>query len=206
MNQKYSVSFTAASLEVQEMRQCSMAYIKNGCSWSNLSSETIQNDILTKNNPKTATRKFAEIKKRLLNLKDIQIEEIAKGTVEDATVLCFLSVIKTYALFRDYCCEVLAPKINSFDRRLTTYELDQFIEAKALTVPEVANISTTTKAKIKQVMTKFLSQAGVLDSGLLYPNKISYIVKALINNESKEVLTALLLETADINNMLGPKI
>ena len=203
MDNKYSVSFTAASLELDEFRLCAEAFINNGYTWSDSSNVIEQANVLGKVNPKTASRKLSEFKKRIATLNDEQLDLLVTGSYEDVKKIAFLSCVKAYPLLRDYCYEVLARKIISFDRKATKYELDQFIDSKALVSPELAKVSEMTLAKVKQVMRRMLAQADLLVLDEPQPNHPSPAVAKLLVNESALTLQAMLIEPATIKSIKG---
>ena len=200
---KYGVSFTAASLEVEELRRSAAAFVANGYTWADSVKGTERADILGKVNPKTASRKLSEFKKRIATLSYEQLDMLVAGSFEDATKIAFLACVKAYPLLRDYCSEVLARKITSFDRKATKYELDQFIDSKALVSPELAKVSEMTLAKVKQVMRRMLAQADLLVLDEPQTSHPSPAVAKLLVNESALTLQAMLIEPATIKSIKG---
>lgn len=198
MNDKYSVSFTATSLETEEFRLCTAAFVRNNYAWDGLDAATAQANILGKTNPKTATRKLAEFKKRIEQLNDEQLNILATGSYEDAVNISFLSCIKTYPLLRDYCLEVLSPKITSFDTKATAYEFSQFIESKILSHPELAKVSSGTLTKVKQVIRRMLVQAGLLVLDEPQPNHPSPELLRSLLNENSQTIRAMLIKPAAV--------
>lgn len=206
MNLKYSASFTAASLEVKETRQCAVAYVNNNYGWEGITAVQIQSSVLEKVNPKTVSRKFSEFKKRISHLSNEQINLLATGSYEDAVNISFLSCVKAYLLLRDYCLEVLSQKITSFDRKATLYELNQFIQSKSLSHPELAKMTPLTLAKVQQVIRRILVQANLLINEEPQSNVISSELKVLLAEEDEHILRAMLIEPAMIKSIKGLKI
>jgi hypothetical protein len=151
--------------------------------WDLVKESLITNNLLNKIKQSTFNREYSEIKKRINNLSGQQIELMVSGDLDEAKSMIFLSILKSYDLFRDFIVEVLGNKFHLFDRFLDDSDYNRFINYKNIIHPELLTISPETASKVKQVIFKILEQLGIITSA-----KNGTIIKPILSAKSIEVI------------------
>jgi hypothetical protein len=151
--------------------------------WSLVKESLIRNNLLNKIKHSTFNREFAEIKKRINNLSQQQIELMVSGDMDEAKSIILLSIIKSYDFFKDFMVEVLNHKFQLFDRFLADSDYNRFINYKNINHPELLTITPETASKVKQVIFRILEQLGILTSA-----KNGTIIKPMLSSKSIEVI------------------
>ncbi len=161
--------------------------------WALVKESLATNNLLNKIKQSTFNREYAEIKKRINNLSQPQIELMVSGDLDEAKSMILLSILKSYDFFNDFIVEVISYKFQLFDRFLDDSDYNRFINYKNINHPELLTISTVTASKVKQVMFKILEQLGIITSA-----KNGTIIKPILSSKSIEVII-----NEDTNLLLG---
>ena len=151
--------------------------------WALVKESLISNNLLNKIKQSTFNREFAEIKKRINNLSQQQIELMVSGDMDEAKSMILLSILKSYDFFNDFMVEVLSHKFQLFDRFLEDSDYNRFINYKNINHPELLTITPETASKVKQVIFKILEQLGIITSA-----KNGTIIKPILSSKSIEVI------------------
>ncbi|MFZ6664106.1 BrxA family protein [Peijinzhouia sedimentorum] len=187
---KYELSFTAASLQVQEM--VNLLKIERG-----ILPEDRSGKISSKR------RKGKEYKKRLATLTEEQIEVLLEGNSLVQKQIAFLASCKLYEFLREFVTEVLREKMVLMDYQITDGEYLSFFRRKQQDHPELEEITDLTSDKIKQVTFRILEQAGIINSTkervLQYQILEPETVRA-IKSDNIKWLEIFLLSDEEINN------
>ena len=118
---KYILSFTAASLRLNEMVKVATAALDNagGRSARVKESGVVFSSVKTR----TSDREFREVRKRLETLTPEQTEILIRGDLLSQKQIAFLSVCKSYAFIRDFVVDVIRDKVLVFDYQLNESDL-----------------------------------------------------------------------------------
>lgn len=161
---KYILSFTAASLRLNEMVKVAKTAQDNGSSDLNVVKESGVVFGSVKN--RTTDREFREIRKRLEKLTHEQKNILIHEDLVSQKQIAFLAVCKHYAFIRDFTIEVIRDKVLVFDYQLNESDYNSFINSKILLHPELEMFSESTRKKAKQVMYRILEQAGIINNAV----------------------------------------
>lgn len=192
---KYNFSFTAFSLRVNEMVKFSEA-IK-----LNQSMEMID---IGNGNKHTGQKRTVEIKKRLKQFTDRELELFISGDFITQKQLAFLSVCKSHSFIRDFAVEVLREKLLVFDYQISEGDYISFYRRKSELHPEMEKLTEITENKIKQVTFKILEQAGIIDdvkSKMIQPQLLDANVINTIASDNKQWLKVFFMSDMDIENI-----
>jgi hypothetical protein len=180
---KYILSFTAASLRLQEMVKVAKAAYESGTS----DLTEVQESGIVFNSVKTRTsdREFREIKKRLEKLTPDQINILIHGDLISQKQIAFLAVCKRYIFIRDFVVDTIRDKVLVFDYKINVSDFKSFINGKVQLHPELEEYSDSTLKKAEQVMFHILEQAGIINNAveriiqpqMLQPGVINSVVK-----------------------------
>ena len=172
---KYSLSFTAASALIPETISIAQIFV-NEKDWNIVFEEVSKNNLLHKNKKTTLLREFNEIKKRLKNLNQMELEILANSNTQETKWMIHLSLLKTYTFYADFVSEVIRGKLNKFEFSVKDSDYARFFEEKSYTHTELTSISEKTQNKLKQVIFKMLVQVGIISD---IENKV--ITKPFLN-------------------------
>jgi len=161
---KYILSFTAASLRLNEMVKVAKAADDNNSSDLKVVKES--GVVFSSVKTRTSDREFREIRKRLEKLTPEQINILIDGDLISQKQVAFLAVCKRYAFIRDFAIEVIRDKVLVFDYQLHESDYNSFVNSKILLHPELEAFSESTRKKAKQVMFRILEQAGIIKNAV----------------------------------------
>ncbi len=179
---KYSFSFTGASALIAETLVIAGEYARLQ-DWEAVRKSLLDNNLLNKIKVATFKREFAEIKKRLSRLTPDQLAILTEGSLDDARLMIWLSLVKTYTFIKDFIIEIVRNKYQLFDNVLTESDYIRFFNAKSVTHPELAGMTDVTTSKVKQRIFTILEQVGLISQ-----TKNGIILRPLLSNEVLDVI------------------
>ena len=148
---KYEFSFTACSLHVHEMIQ--FLRVQSGLE-----------DADTGGKKSSITRKNQEFRKRLDTLTPEQQDALLHGDAILQRQIAYLSACKLYDFLREFIIEVVREKMLLMDRELSDGEYLSFYRRKMIDHEELEHLSPSTEKKVKQVIFRILTEAGIINS------------------------------------------
>tara|TARA_R110000823_G_scaffold66948_1_gene156337 strand:- start:171 stop:755 length:585 start_codon:yes stop_codon:yes gene_type:complete len=137
--------------------------------------------------PKTASnrRTLREISNRLRTLSSEEREFLQhEADRTDQQALLWLATCRAYRLVREFALEVVRDRYLSYQVDLPLEAFDILFEAKAEWDEQLADLSPSTRKKLRQVLFRMMREAGVLSgenriqSALLSPQ-----LKVMIENK-----------------------
>jgi hypothetical protein len=190
---KYLLSFTTMSLNIYETGEVAKLYLKYK-NWDEVRKIIIDENYLQKGAMSTLKRQFIEIKRRLNNLTEEELNYLANNDFE-AKYIVMLAAFKTYEMIYDFAIEVLREKFLKGDLNIINSDFETFIESKKLAYENLNTITDNTKYKLKQVMFKMFEEASLITSTkekiIKKPLMSENLVK-IIKNDNKAYLKAFL--------------
>jgi len=203
MNNKYSFSFTGAGSLLTETIIIAEIYLRLK-DWDKVKSSIQKQNLLNKIKDSTFQREFREIKKRLDLLTEKQNELLISGGSGDAKSMVLISLIKTYALLRDFIIEVIRTKYFLFENMITESDYKQFISSKAISHQEINDITAITAQKVKTVIFRILEEIGLITSsktGIIVKPYLSDVAIAVIVRDDASLLAGFLYDETEINTL-----
>ena len=134
-NKKYILSFTAASLRLNEMVKVASALMDDDS--TNLNEVRDSRIVFGSVKNRTTEREFREIKHRLEKLTPDQLEVLVHGDLISQKQIAFLGVCKHYDFIRDFTVDVIRDKALVFDYQIRESDFNSFINSKISTHPEL---------------------------------------------------------------------
>jgi len=184
-SQKYSLAFTAASLRPELARIVADAYLRSG-DWDETHRRVLSENLLQARNPASGVRMEREMRQRLQTLSREELELLAHGSTDARRASAWLSVLKLYPFIFAFASEVLRGKMEGHDPMLRPSDYEGFIAFEGLAHPELHDLSSSTKTKIRRVLLLMLREAGILDAG---PKDFS-LRRALLPPEVRAAIVA----------------
>lgn len=180
---KYILSFTAASLRLNEMVKVAKNAIDNDIADLKMVKES--GAVFGSVKTRTSDREFREVRKRLEVLTPEQKNILIHGDLISQKQIAFLAVCKRYAFIRDFVVDVIRDKVLVYDYKINPSDFKAFIDNRIHIHPELEEFSESTLKKAEQVMYHILEQAGIINNAkekmiqpqILQPQLISSIVK-----------------------------
>ncbi len=161
MQNKYRLSFTFGGLLIPESAEIAASFLQS-YDWEKVRKQVMNNDILRKTRESSRYRYFREIRDRLKQAYQWEIELTAEAGLETRRSVLFLVVCRYYQYIDDFYKEVIRPKLLQNDFILMDYEYPVFFESKAAAHPKLTDLKDTTKKKIQTVIIRILREAGIV--------------------------------------------
>lgn len=179
-NQKYKLSFTAASLSISESVNIAEAYLK--CrDWNKTKDIIKENNLLQSRTSSRTIRVARELIQRLKLLNDNQLELLVEGNPTEQKYLLWFAVCKTYELIKEFAVEVIRNKFLSRSMTVTDLDYDAFFNHKADWSDDLQQIATSTCKKIRQVVFLMAKESGLLTDDYV-------ILRAMLSSRLIEAL------------------
>lgn len=179
----YSAQLSAGSLLVPESRQLAslLQQQPDEVAWQH----AIKVDnVLQKASPATAWRMARLIRQRLECLDEAGLAMVANDSLEVATQMLLLAAVRHSRLLGDYMIDVYRGRLRRLETHLNPKDWAVFVHECEQRDPSVREWTTSTRAKLLQVILRILAEAGYLDSTrslrmtppLLHPRVRAYLV------------------------------
>lgn len=179
-NQKYKLSFTAASLSISESVNIAKVYLK--CrDWNETKKNIRENNLLQSRTNSRTTRVLAELIPRLKLLSDDQLNLLVEGSLSEQKYLLWFAICKMYGLIKEFAVEVLREKFLSRNMKISELDYDAFFNRKSDWNEGLGNITTLTRKKIRQVVFHMMREADLLTDD-------NTILRAMLSSRLTEAL------------------
>jgi len=199
---KYILSFTAASLRLNEMVKVAKAANEMGV--TDLKMVKDSGVVFGSVKSRTSDREFREIRKRLEKLTPTQIDILINGDLISQKQIAFLAVCKHYTFIRDFTIEVLRDKTLVFDYTINESDFNSFIDRRFNVHPELEVFSESTLKKAKQVMFHIFEQSGIINNAIdkmIQPQVVNPDVIRTVASEDPAWLKVFLMSDMDIKQV-----
>ncbi len=168
------------------------------CDWKQVAAATRSDNLLRQRTEASTARLLREIRPRLEQLSPAELDFLVGADPRDQRLLLFIAVCRRYRFIREFTTEVLWPKIQASETQVYPGDLVRFIEDRGIHAPEVEKLTDKSRAKVRQVILRILSEAGLMDSTdsrkLQRPVPSRGLAKLLMENDSKQLRCLLLSE------------
>lgn len=160
--QEYSLSFTAGNLLFSETLEVIKLYLTT-FDWSATLQKVLEENILQYKSPKSTTRIFSELKKRISQLSPEELEYLLVADKETQVGILWIAICLQYRFINEFVSETIPVKITLLEDSLTYSDYTSFYELKAEESSFLFNIAESTQYKAKTVVFQILNQVGILD-------------------------------------------
>jgi hypothetical protein len=164
MQNRFSLSFTAASLRPELMRIAAEIFLSSD-GWEAAKEHTLTTNAFQCRTTGSAIRLERELRNRLQHLTRPQLSLLAQAPAEDRAAMAWLAVCKHTGFVFEFASGVLREKMTSHDPVLRPSDYESYIELQAVSHPELDTLSPISKAKIRQVLFLMLGESGLLSPG-----------------------------------------
>ncbi len=199
----FSLSFTAASLRPELARIVAESYLELG-DWDLTKERILSSNALQCRSASSGIRLERELRQRLKTLTASQITLLAQATAEDRAAIAWLAACKHIRFVFEFAAEVLRDKLAAHDPVLRHSDYEAYVESKGLTHRELAQLTPSSKNKIRQVLLRMLSEAGLLAKapsvGIIQRPTLSPAVIRVITSDSPAWLAGFLVPDSEISS------
>jgi hypothetical protein len=134
-----------------------------------------------------------------------QLTLLAQATAEDRTAIAWLAACKHIPFAFDFASEVLRDKLAAHDAVLRPSDYEVYVENKSLSHPELARLASSSKYKVRQILLRMLTEAGLIVKGAalgtIQRPALSPAVVRVITTDSPHWLAAFLVPDPDIPSL-----
>lgn len=185
----YSVSFTAASLRPDLARIVAEGFLELG-DWDASRERILAGNLLQARSRASAIRREQEFRLRLQTLTRGQLRILAEETADARRAIAWLSVLKHSPFLFAFARDALRLKLATHDTTFRPSDYERFFDGEAAAHPELAALTASTRAKIRQVTLRMLREAGILppparDFSLLRPVIPGVVLTAILDDDPR---------------------
>jgi hypothetical protein len=162
--QDYQMSFTTGGLLLNESMTVARLHVE-GETWQQTVSRALEQSATSL--PKTASnqRTLREISNRLRALtRNERCFLLDEADRTDQQALLWLATCRAYRFVREFAVEVIRERHLSYQMDLPLVSFDILFEAKAEWDEGLANLSSSTRLKLRQILFRMMREAGVLSN------------------------------------------
>lgn len=198
----YRLSFTTGGLYFRECLKVAPLYLELGC-WDSVRNISIEENLLQTNTRSSSVRTYREVSTRLQQFSNDEIELLVESSKQDQRYLLWLAICRQYKLIEEFAVEVIREKFLGMDLSLTHHDYNLFFNRKADWHPELDELSTSTKNKLRQVLFRMLGEADLISSGnQMIPAMLSPKVARAIFGTSNSQSVIYPISDADLGDLL----
>lgn len=198
---RYSMSFTTGSLfRIESVKLANLYFeIKD---WDEVRNSVISDNLLQARTQNTLRRVCREIISRLKTLALNEIELLIQGSSQEQGYLLWIAVCRRYKFIADFAVEIIREHFLSLKAVLRYEDFDAFLNRKSEWHPELDEITSTTRSKLRQVLFKILREADLLtvnntiNAAMLSPR----LMEAILQRNRQELLVFPMFE-ADLQGL-----
>jgi hypothetical protein len=197
----YSFSFMGASLRPDLARIVAEHYLAAG-DWEAAKTGILSSNALQCRNARTAVRMERELRQRLGTLTRPQLKFLAEATAEDRDAMAWLSAVKYSPFIFGFAADALRDKLAAHDPVLRRSDYETYVDHESISHPELAQLTASSRNKVRQILLRMLAEAGVLlegpDLGTIRRPVLSPLVSPLITSDNPRWMAAFLVPDTEI--------
>lgn len=197
-NQKYILSFTAASLSISESIKIAEVYL--GCKdWAQTKEIVKENNLLQSRTQSSAIRVYRELAQRLQSLSDEQLELLIDGSYQEQKYILWFAICSRYRFINEFATEVIHEKYLSMNYELNELDYAAFFNRKADWHAELDAITDSTREKLKEVVFRMLREAGITtEDNMIIQALLSTRLVQRLNSDTPDIYRIFPLQLTDI--------
>lgn len=177
----YKMSFVTGGLFLNESIEVARMHA-HGEAWEETIRSALEHGVASL--PKAASRRrtLREIVNRISTLDDEELSYLVEDADrQDQQALLWLATCRAYRFVREFAIEVIQERFLSLKLDLPLESFDVLFEAKAEWDEDLNGITTTTRAKLRQVLFRMMREANVITAeSRILPAYISPQLKGML--------------------------
>ena len=200
-NNKYVMSFTTGGLFRRGSLEAASLFLQKG-SWDAVRKEIMDKNLLQARTVSTLQRECREIVSRLQTLNDEELRFLAEADHREQGYMLWIAACRRYTFIGEFAVEVLRERYITLKVDVRYEEFDAFFNAQSEAHPQLHEISSTTRKKLRQVLFKILRESELLDSdNTIIPVMPGAELTALISRGNKRELLLFPVFESDLKGM-----
>lgn len=182
---KYRMSFSVGGLMLNESLMIAQSY-QHGESWASARERLLAQGASSLPKLASQTRALREAYDRIGHLSDFERHYVsAEADRAEQQAMIWLAICRTYRFVYEFAVEVISERYQSWRLDLGHEVFDRFLAEKAERDPSLAELSSSTCAKLRQVLFRILRETGSISiDGTIQPIWLSGRMKRLIEENN----------------------
>ena len=163
MTSTYTLSFTVGGLFLYEGVE--LARLRaSGSTWSEVRKAAPADVFVARGGASSVKRIRNEVVGRLSHLTRTEIAYLAEAGMTDARALMWVAACRKYRILAEFAHEVLDERLRTFQPEIRASEFDAFLDAKGVDAEEIAQLSPSTRARLRSGAFRMLREAELIDA------------------------------------------
>ncbi|MDC5696820.1 DUF1819 family protein [Intrasporangium calvum] len=179
---RYALSFTSGALLTREASVAAPVYLREH-DWGKVRAAIDEDNLLQSRTRSAGARLAREVVQRLAVLTDEELELLLDATPTERGHLMWAAACRRYAFIGEFAEDVLRERFLLLAPTLEHDDFDRFFRGKALWHDELAELSESTRLKLRATLFRMLREAGLL-------TKDGRILRAVLSGRVAEALEA----------------
>ncbi|WP_276671209.1 DUF1819 family protein [Schaalia cardiffensis] len=163
---RYSLSFTVGGLFEREAEILTRVFVENP-DWSSVRRIALDRNLLQARTQATSIRILREALKRLAVLSDEELRTIPDLTAAERSHVMWAAACRQNTFIGEFAEEVLREHFLTLAGALGYEDFDAFVRQKALWHEELVELSPRTYGKLRQIVFRMMTEAGLLSKDRL---------------------------------------
>ena len=182
---KYRMSFSVGGLMLNESLLIAQAY-QPGENWASARKRLLAKGASSMPKLDSQTRALREVYDRIGCLTDAERQYLLHDADRaEQQAMMWLAICRTYRFIHEFAVEVINERYQSWRLDLGHEVFDRFLAEKAECEPSLAELSSSTCAKLRQVLFRILRETGLISvEGRIQPIWLSGRIKRLIEGNN----------------------
>lgn len=182
---KYRMSFSVGGLMLNESLVIAQGY-QPGESWASARERLLAQGASSLPKLASQTRALREVYDRIGHLSDAERQYLsAEADRTEQQAMMWLAICRTYRFVHEFAVEVMGERYQSWRLDLGLEVFDRFLAEKTECDPSLAELSSSTCAKLRQVLFRILRESGLISvEGRIQPIWLSGRMKRLIGENN----------------------
>lgn len=159
----YTLSFTVGGLFLFE--GIALARLRAaGSPWDEVRHAVPAGVFVARGGASSVKRIRNEVVGRLTRLTDPEIAYLAGAGMTDARALMWVAACRKYRILAEFAREVLDERLRTFQPEIRVTDFDALLDAKGVNAEEIAQLSASTRARLRSVAFRMLREAELIDA------------------------------------------
>jgi len=182
---KYRMSFSVGGLMLNESLVIAQGY-QPGESWASARERLLTQGASSLPKLASQTRALREVYDRISHLSDAERQYLSDDADRaEQQAMMWLAICRTYRFVYEFAVEVMGERYQSWRLDLGLEVFDRFLAEKTECDPSLAELSSSTSAKLRQVLFRILRESGLISiEGRIQPIWLSGRMKRLIEENN----------------------
>lgn len=183
--ERYNMAFTTGGLLLRETGLVLARFQQLG-DWDGVRAQVLRDNLLQARKASTGKRLAGEVICRLQHLTSEEIAFFDSAGDQDQAMLVWVAICRRFSFIADFMADVVRERYLALRNDLSRTDFDAFLDFKQAQHPELVGITSSTCAKLRQVLFKMLREARLLskDNVILAPTLSCELATLLLTHQA----------------------